>query len=261
MATLINDVAYAPEFGFRGQGELHLPDDPAGAQPLLVIHGGGWQAMDRFRFGRVCEMLADAGYAIFNVNYRLTGDAPWPACGDDCLRAGEFLLSAGHDAMRELDRSRIAVLGASAGGHLALMTGLRLPGERVAGIVDIAGPADLSSLWAFRGPARFGRLFGTAPVSEEVLLDASPVSHVTADSPPLLCVHSTNDRLVPLEQSKRIAAVYENHGAPCEIYSFAGEGDAHGIWCLPTPAVPDLLESIEARILTFLEDCFGRSGN
>jgi len=255
MSTLIRDVAYAPEYGFRGEGDLFLPDEPAGARVVLVIHGGGWQAMDRFRFGRVCEWLATAGYAVFNINYRLTGDAPWPACGDDCLRAARFLLTAGHEAMAPLDRSRLAVLGGSAGGHLALMTGLRLPTEQVAGIVDIAGPTDLAGLWAFHGPGRFGHLFGTDVVSEEVLREASPVAQVTGDSPPLLCVHSTNDKLVPPAQSELIATSYQAHGRPCTIHGFAGEGEAHGIWRPPFPAVPELLAHIEERILAFLAAC------
>jgi acetyl esterase/lipase len=256
MTTSIRDIAYAPEYGFRGEGDLYLPENAAGAPTVLVIHGGGWQAMDRFRFDAVCAMLAENGFAVFNVNYRLTGTAPWPACGDDCLRAARFLLDAGHPAMQPLGRERIAVLGASAGGHLALMTGLRLPADRVAGIVDIAGPSDLASLWEFHGPQKFGKLFGTPDVSREMLDAASPISYVTADAPPLLCVQSTNDRLVPPEQTERIAAQYERHGRPCAINWFAGEGEAHGIWRPPCPAIPDFLVPIEEEIKSFLAGCF-----
>ena len=256
MGTLIRDVVYAPEYGFRGEGDLFLPEEPVGAPVVLVIHGGGWQAMDRFRFGRVCEWLAAAGHAVFNINYRLTGDAPWPACGDDCLRAARFLLTAGHEAMAVLDRSRLAVLGGSAGGHLALMTGLRLPTEQVAGIVSLAGPTDLAVLSFLRGPGRFKHLFGSDVVPEEVLREASPVSQVTGDAPPLLCVHSTNDKLVPPEQSELIATSYRGHGRPCAIHSFAGEGETHGIWRPPRPAVPELMAHIEERIQAFLAACF-----
>jgi alpha-L-fucosidase 2 len=256
MSTVVRDVAYAPEYGFRGEGDLFLPANPDGAKTVLVVHGGGWGAMDRFRFGRVCEWLADSGYVSFNINYRLTGQAPWPACGDDCLRAARFLLDAGQADMAQLARDRIAVMGASAGGHLALMTGLRLPSERVAGIVDIAGPADLRTLWAHHGPEKFGRLFGKERVSQEELFDASPVSHVKPASPPLLCVQSTNDRLVPPAQTEAIAAAYEEQARPCKVFSFAGAGEAHGIWQPPVPDVPDLLPEINDQILAFLNDCF-----
>jgi alpha-L-fucosidase 2 len=256
MSTVIRNVAYAPEYGFRGEGDLFLPANPAGAKTVLVIHGGGWGAMDRFRFGKVCEWLADSGYASFNINYRLTGQAPWPACGDDCLRAARFLLDAGQADMTQLARDRVAVLGASAGGHLALMTGLRLPSDRVAGIVDIAGPADLRTLWAHHGPAKFGKLFGKQDVSDEELFEASSVSHVRPDSPPLLCIQSTNDRLVPPEQTEAIAAAYRDQECSCEVFSFAGAGEAHGIWHPPVPDVPDLLPEIEERIRAFLGRCF-----
>lgn len=255
MPALIRAIAYAPEHGFRGEGDLYLPENPVGAPVVLVIHGGGWQAMDRFRFDAVCAMLAAHGFAAFNINYRLAGEAPWPACGDDCLRAARFLFEAGHPAMLPLARGRIAVLGASAGGHLALMTGLRLPAGRVAGIVDIAGPSDLAALWEHHGPQKFGKLFGTPDVTREMLDAASPVSYVTAEAPPLLCVQSTNDRLVPPDQTERMAAQYARHHRPCVIHWFAGEGEAHGIWRPSAAPAPDLLVPIEEGIRAFLADC------
>lgn len=255
MTTVIRDIRYAPEHGFRGEGDLYLPEQPEGAPALLVIHGGGWQAMDRFRFNAVCEMLAAAGFASFNINYRLVGEAPWPACGDDCLRAARFLLEAGHPAMAPLARENIVVLGASAGGHLALMTGLRLPADQVAGIVDIAGPSDLTAFWQTHGPQRFGKLFGKPDVSREELRAASPTTYATAAAPPLLCVQSTNDQLVPPDQTERIAAAYREQGRPCAIHWFAGEGEAHGIWRPPVPPTPDLLVPIEDRIKHFLAEC------
>ncbi|MBN2452455.1 MAG: alpha/beta hydrolase [Lentisphaeria bacterium] len=255
MGTTIRDIAYAPEHGFRGQGDLHLPEAPAGAPVLFVIHGGGWQSMDRFRFDAVCGGFALIGYTCFNINYRLTGEAPWPACGDDCLRAARFALEAEHDAFAPLDRRRLIILGASAGGHLALMTGLRLPPDRVAGIVDIAGPTDLRFLWVQRGPGRFRSFFGTEEVSADQLAAASPVCQVTDRSPPLLCVHSTNDRLVPLDQSERIAAAYREVGRPCEVFSFAGTGEAHGIWDDQGARSPRLIGPIMERVAAFLDAC------
>jgi acetyl esterase/lipase len=251
MTKTIRNIAYAPEHGFRGEADLYLPADTADATCLLVIHGGGWRAMDRFRFNTVCEMLAQDGYAALNANYRLTGDDPWPACGDDCVRAAQFLLAGGHPAMAPLDRRRIVVLGASAGGHLALMTGLQLPPERVAGIVDIAGPADLTTFWDVHGPERFGHLFGTPHATPAMLEAASPVTYVTETAPPLLCVHSGNDRLVPLSQSELIAEAYAEHGRSCEIHEYPGEGQAHGIWANETPS-PPLLPHIRDRINTFI---------
>ncbi|HHV95007.1 MAG TPA: alpha/beta hydrolase [Clostridiaceae bacterium] len=140
----INNISYADKNGFRGLGDLFLPDNQEGAPVALVIHGGSWNAMDKTSITPLAILIAECGYAVFNINYRLLDDAPWPACGDDCIAAANFLLQAVHPVIKQLDHSKIVVAGASAGGHLALWTGLHLPPENVRAIISIAGPADLN---------------------------------------------------------------------------------------------------------------------
>ena len=144
---VVNHLSYHGEYGFRGLGDLYLPDSVnSRTRAALLIHGGGWSALDKSSFAGVALYLCqDLGMAVYNINYRLCGQAPWPACGDDCLEAGTFFLNASIPDFEGFDRSRIVIVGASAGGHLALMTGLRLPAERVAGIVSISGIADIRS--------------------------------------------------------------------------------------------------------------------
>jgi acetyl esterase/lipase len=252
---VIPDIAYAPAHGERGRGDLYLPERPRGAPAALVIHGGGWQSMDKRGLAGVAQFLAERGWGAFAINYRLIDSAPWPACGEDCLAAAAFVREAGHAGLQPLRRERLLVVGGSAGGHLALMTGLRLPAEEVRAIVSIAGPTDLRLLrdpaGAFRA-AFWGRFFGIAGAASEAdLLAASPVSRVRPGAPPLLCVHSVNDRLVPMEQSERIAALYAVAGARAELFSFAGEGAQHGIWVAGSDP-HRLLPDIEARIAGFL---------
>ena len=90
----------------------------------LLIHGGGWTAMDKKDVVGIAEFLAnDLGYAVYNINYRLAGkENPWPACGEDCLKAGEFVFSDEFAAKTGLKPKSILVIGGSAGGHLALWT-------------------------------------------------------------------------------------------------------------------------------------------
>ena len=131
----VADIAYAPELGLRGLGGLYLPRHPEGCPAALCIHGGGWNHMDRSSWAGVAQFMCREGYAAFNVNYRLLDTAPWPACGDDCVAAGRFLLRAGHPAMAPLDLDRgLVVIGGSAGGHLAMWAGLTLPAGSVRAI-------------------------------------------------------------------------------------------------------------------------------
>ena len=124
---VIDHISYRKENGFRGLGDLYLPDTvtpETGA--ALLIHGGGWSALDKSSFAGVALWLCqELGMAAYNINYRLCGQTPWPVCGDDCLEAGDFFLNSAIPEFQGFDRSRIVVIGASAGGHLALMTGLR----------------------------------------------------------------------------------------------------------------------------------------
>lgn len=228
---IISDIPYAPDHGMRGLGDLFLPDDPEGAPSALVIHGGGWNAMEKKSLTPVAVLMAECGYAAFNVNYRLIDHAPWPACGDDCIAAAEFLLDAKHATMAPLDTSRILVIGASAGGHLSLWTGLCLSADKVRAIVSIAGPGDLV-LSSRRGTlqAEFWERFLRDKVTEERLRRASPVTCVKEKAPPLLCVHSTNDALVCPEQSDLMLRAYEKVGADATLASFDGAGTDHGIW-------------------------------
>lgn len=227
----INDIPYAPRHGFRGLGDLFLPDQPQGAPAALVIHGGGWNAMEKRSLTPVAALMAECGYGAFNINYRLLDDAPWPACGDDCLAGARFLLAAKHPAMQQLDTSRIVVIGASAGGHLTLWTGLHLPPKKVRAMIDIAGPGDLLMRWRNneKRPEIWQKFFG-GEATEEKLKQASPVNYVKKGAPPLLCIHSTNDELVRPEQSEAMLKAYQKVGARAELASFPGPGKYHGIW-------------------------------
>ncbi len=228
--TQITDIGYAPEHGLRGEGDLFLPTSQQGAPVALVIHGGGWNAMDRRSFEPAVRTLVMAGFATFNVNYRLLDTAPWPACGDDCLRAARFALAGAHPGFADVATDTLLVVGGSAGAHLALMTGLRLDPGSVSGIVSIAGPVHMDFLR--RRASTRSSFFGKelADVSEAEIGAASPVSYVASDSPPLLCIHSTTDELVPIDHSRRIVADYRCSGAQAELFEFEGKDTNHGIW-------------------------------
>lgn len=252
----MDEIAYAPQNGVRGLGDLYLPDRPARAPVALGIHGGGWNAMDKYSWSGVAQFMCEQGFPAYNINYRLLDQAPWPACGDDCLAAANFLLDGGHEAMKPLNRAGgVVIIGGSAGAHLALMTALRLPRGKCRAVVSIAGPSDLLLRPSQRDRESYVKFLGkkdAAEITDRMLLEASPASYVKSYSPPLLCVHSANDKLVPIDQSQQIVKMYHEVGARAELFAFAGPGQEHGIW-IDGSDPHRLLPEIEKAIAIFLK--------
>lgn len=249
MMKRIENIAYARQWGMYGTGDLYLPSNlSADTRCALTIHGGGWSGMDKADFTGVAEFLCrELKLAVFNINYRLCGDAPWPACGDDCLAAAEFLFGSCRAELNGPNRQDLLIVGASAGGHLALMTGLRLPPERVAGIVSISGIADIESDRAF-APDRYDGLFHHAPSAAE-LLEITPATWLTAQSPPILCTHEQNDNVVPAASAENFIAIATSRKKNVRSYFYnrREDGYSHRIWIpgsSPHRLYPDIAEQI-----------------
>jgi len=229
------DIVFA-RIGARDiSGDLFLPAGRSGdSDPVLLIHGGGWNALDRTSLEFMAPLFAARGHPVFNIDYRLLDEAPWPACADDCLAAARFLLAGG---IREIGTPRRLILcGASAGGHLAMAAGLRVPRNRIAAIISLAGPSRLD--WVADHPDPLGlseglmeRFFGHPAESAGLdVREASPALSVGKNPPPLYCLHSTNDRLVPARHSETAVTAWRATGGMAELTVFAGDGELHGFW-------------------------------
>lgn len=238
-ASSTETLEYAVVPGYRPLLlDLHRPAGPPA--PLVVfLHGGGWRAGTRASFG---PMFADwspspftrltaAGVAVASLDYRLSGEAVFPAPLED-VTAGLAWLRAQADALG-VDASRVALWGESAGGHLAALLGLADPDVRA--VVDWYGPADLTTFVDDALAGGISAVDTAAPDSREALLlgataaadpprarAASPVAHVHAGAPPFLLRHGTADRLVPTRQSQRLAAALEAAGAAVRLDLVAG---------------------------------------
>lgn len=218
------DIPYAGTEHARQRLDLYLPKAPqADKLPLVVfIHGGAWLAGDRSGGARqVLQFVESGDYIGASIGYRLSGDATWPAQIHDCKAAIRWLRA--HAAEYGIDPDRIAVMGSSAGGHLAALLGTSgdvaaVEGDlgehddvssRVACVVDYFGPADLLTMGDYpsqidhnSADAPEARLLGGAVQEhKELAREASPVTHVTQDDPPFLILHGTNDMIVPFHQS------------------------------------------------------------
>ena len=255
-AKVVRDVAYDASLGRFGLGDLYLPEKVTPETPVvLAIHGGGWGAGDRYSWSGVAEFFCrDLGCAVFNIEYRLaSAKNRWPACGDDCVKAANWMFS---DAFREragVSPKKIYICGGSAGGHLTLWTFVNLPSEKVAGVVSISSIGDPETAYhALKGCYR--SLFG-AKVGEGDFAAMNPILKIKPGMAPLLCTHATEDKVVPIASHKAFAEAYRAGEDGCEFFEYPvaiREGlTGHCIW-IPGSKPHRLIPEIEARIAAFM---------
>ena len=221
------NVSAFTDLTYRESGLRRLRLDvyvPSGAAPqrgrpaVVAVHGGGWRGGSRSEYGRsMAENLAPYGIAVVSVDYRLSrpGAATWPGNLDDVREAVRWVRSHARDY--EIDPNRIALIGSSAGAHLALMLACDSasaspsdPSTRISAIVDLYGPTDLLELRTTReitGEPVTMMLGGTPTEVPDRYTAASPLHHVSRGMPPsVLILHGDEDWLVPREQSRSLDA-------------------------------------------------------
>lgn len=264
----LTDLDYAGTGNPRQHLDLYLPATPAEAKLPVVcwIHGGGWKnGSKESGAGRLGRLAATGKYAGVAINYRLSGEACWPAQIHDCKAALRWVRA--NAAKYGFDPDRIAVWGSSAGGHLVAMLGVSqgvagLEGEvgvhrahssAVACVLDFFGPSDLlamdaqgSTMTHNAADSPESQLVG-GPVQErkEAARQASPVTHVTKDDAPMLLVHGTADPLVPYAQSVELAKALKGAGVPAALITVEGGGHGQGFG----PAVEEIANKFLAQRL------------
>jgi acetyl esterase/lipase len=237
------DLTYATVGGKPLRLDLYRVHDAVGPQPLIVwIYGGGWLAGDKDPC--LIARFALRGYAIASIDYRLSGDARWPAQIHDCKAAVRWLRA--HAAEHGIDPERIGVWGASAGGHLACLLGggqdPALEGDegetaassRVACVCAFFPATDLVALDHDRnqdGRIRYAteRLLGGKVEDHlDAARQASPVTWVDAGDPPTLLIHGDRDVIIPVAQSRLYFERLRAANVPCELMEIpdAGHGNA-----------------------------------
>ncbi len=215
---LWQNIQYAPDHGVRGCLDVSTPDQASETPIVMVIHGGALREFSKERMVGIVEWVVEQGWAAVNVNYRLLPDVSFPAPLDDTLSAFRWIKTADHEALARLDRGRVALLGASAGGFLALTAGLILGMPDVRAIVSIAGPTRPNWYPGVRDPAKDAHLY------------LAPVELVAPNAPPVLAVHSRNDKLVPTQESIQFVEIMRGAGRSASLYLFDGPGEQHGVW-------------------------------
>ena len=255
------------EYGHTGMRpltlDLYSPRETDGPVPgLIFIHGGGWKAGSKEDYRIYGLTFAQKGYVVASVQYRLSGEAPYPAAVHDVKAAVRWMRSAA--ASIGVDPDRIGVAGGSAGGHLAMMVGYTSDVEafdgdsgnagvssRVQAVVDLYGPADLTTEFA-RSQSEAGSLLkkflgGTYDEQTAKYVEASPIQYVTPDDPPTLVLHGTIDEVVPVNQSDLLAAKLNESGIPYVYDRLPG-------W----PHAMDVANPVNERCVWFMERFFDR---
>lgn len=262
------------------QLDIYLPDEGAGPFPVIVsIHGGAFMGCDKADL-QVLPMLEGLkrGYAVVAINYRLSGEARFPALVHDAKAAVRWIRA---NAPRYgFDPGRIAAWGGSAGGYLASMLGVSAgipeledlslgnPDQpsNIQAVVDWYGPTDFlkmdEQLAAFGFPPPEGQRHSDADSPESLLLGgkiteipervhaANPKTYIRPNAPPFFIQHGTHDPVVPVQQSIQFAAKLRQIIGDEHVRLELLQGAVHAD---PIFEVPENV----TKVLDFLDRCLG----
>ena len=222
--TLHGNIAYSNDTLKKHLLDIYLPPKAKDKVPLVIfVHGGGWLGNDKYAdIGYMKKTVAEivsSGFALASIDYRFATQAVFPAQIQDCNRAISFLVD--NADKYGLDKKRIAIIGFSAGGHLASLMGLSknnsvenffMPGTNSTfsfkAVIDFYGPAELILFPGANDPkSPESILIGATPLSRPDLAKAaSPVTYVDKNDPPFLIVHGEKDDIVSNKHSHLLSS-------------------------------------------------------
>lgn len=245
------DVVYCSRGGRDLRVDVYRPEGRSRRTAVLVSHGGGWRRGDRSMVRQRGEALAALGFTAVGVEYRLLGEAPWPAALHD-VKAAVRWVRRGAGGLG-IDPDKIVLQGHSAGAHLSLIAAGSVGSsditadpetdaedQPVAAVVAYYPPVSLTVDVPLpdgsgrpgrraetearrrddgRGPA--GMLLGPGATEEEARA-ASPIERVSADFPPTLLFHGTSDRVLHPVSSLRLFEKLQAASVPAELHLVAG---------------------------------------
>ncbi len=232
------DVVYAKVNGWDGRMDLYIATQSATPTPIVInIHGGGWnKGVKESQTG--FNSFFKAGYAVANVEYRLTGQATAPAAVEDVRCALAYIVRNAKSL--NVDVNKIVIMGGSAGGHLALMAGLLgndnrfdanckgVKNMKVAAIIDKYGITDVWD-WGYGKNLTSKsamRWLGDKAQDAAFAATVSPLSYLSKNSPPIYIVHGNADPTVPYQQSVELFKKLQELGVQSKFVTV--EGGLHG---------------------------------
>jgi len=243
---IVPNVVYHEANNHENSLDLYLPTNSSGPTPvLLMIHGGGWVAGTKE--GQSLRLLPylEMGWAVVNVSYRLVQVSRAPAAVEDCLCALRWI--AQNADQYNFDLSKIVTTGNSAGGHLALTTALvpasaglnnqcaqrnfsgptATPSVPVAAVINWYGITDVADLTRGKNTKGYAvEWMGNLINRRDIARLVSPLTHVSAGTPPILTIHGDADALVPYSHATRLHAALDGAGISNTLHTVPGGG--HG---------------------------------
>ena len=253
-------------FGNGGGRELRCdvyspPSLREHAPGLLLLHGGGWRMGERGMMRDYGLRFAAEGFVCVAPEYRLTPESPWPAQIEDVKAAIRWVHAASSDL--QIDTSRIAALGSSAGAHLALLAAGTPAAPEFAGSGGSEGASEtLAAVVAIFPPTVFyvgdERTHGASPAhalmgdaaTEAAARAASPLTYVSRAFPPTLLLHGTADKVVPASASMVMYEALVRAAVPVELHMYAEQ--PHGF-----ARQPEFIDRICAESVHFLRRYLG----
>lgn len=257
------DVAYGADE--RQVLDIAYPTGPAKGL-VVIVHGGGWTAGTKKLFHPTVRQLANLGYAAATLNYRLarSSENAFPVGLAD-VRCGIRL--AQHLAEnRQIDGKKLVLVGASAGGHLAAMVGVDGDDAKLDQSCERKGPIEARGVIAYYAPLELDRAADHYPPKMQQAVDellredagpardakakaATPSHYVDASDAPVLLLHGSDDRVVPVSDSRAFASALEAAGVPALVVELPGQD--HGFAVL---AKKESVRAATCTALAFLED-------
>ena len=232
------NVVYVNINGWEGKEDIYLPPNAGKPSPLIInIHGGGWnKGVKESQTG--FSTFFKNGFAVANIEYRLSQQNPAPAAIEDTRCALIYLIKNAKEL--NIDINKIVIMGGSSGGHLALMAGLLgndhrfdkncmgVENIKVAAIIDKYGITDVWD-WGY-GPNLTSKsaiqFLGDKAKDESFARSISPISYITKNSPPVFIVHGNADPTVPYQQSVYLHEKLLKSAVKTEFITV--EGGLHG---------------------------------
>lgn len=228
--------------------DLYLPRDRSVPHPTLILfHGGGWVAGQKERNVLYLLPYLSMGWAAINVEYRTAPNSLAPAAVEDCRCALRWAFY--HAKQYNLDASKFVLTGTSAGGHLALITGMlpansifdrqcptpdsirwragTEPEVKVAAIVNWFGITDVADLLDGPNAKHYAiEWFGSMSNRLDLARQVSPITYVRAGLPAIITIHGDQDNIVPFSHATRLHAALDKAGVPNQLVTI--KGGMHG---------------------------------